>query len=179
MENHKERRERLLRLHSGGASITDIAKAEGVSVTRVRQILSKATMEANRKPMGYDGALSVRTINCLKSEGVPEDDNGNFDLSWIAKNLTQADLLRINNFGRKSLNELLAYMSERGFPLIPWNERDRINDLHQNPRLAARTVRLALSYHPPLPGESLEAWLARLDQMLPSWALSPPLTNNR
>ena len=119
----------------------------------------------NRKPIGYGAALSARTIRCLKSEGVPEDDNGNFDLSWIAKNLTRADLLRIHNFGRKALNEVLAYMSERGFPLIPWNERDRVNDLNQNPQLAARTVRLVLCYHPPLPGERLQAWLARLDQM--------------
>ena len=32
----------------------------------------------NHKPIGYDGALGVRTINCLKNKEVPEDENGMF-----------------------------------------------------------------------------------------------------
>lgn len=53
--------------------------------------------------------LTVRSFNCLKKAGIEE-------VGQLAK-LSMADLLKIKNLGRKSLDEILEKMKELGFDL--------------------------------------------------------------
>ena len=53
--------------------------------------------------------LSSRTVNCLKRAGIHK-------VGEILEH-TQADLLKLRNFGDKSLEELLARLQEKGLPI--------------------------------------------------------------
>ena len=66
-----------------------------------------------------DLELSVRTSDALAYDNV----------IWVGELLkkTEPELLRLPNFGRKSLNEIKEALSERGLRLgtpVPWQEKD-------------------------------------------------------
>lgn len=49
----------------------------------------------------------VRSLNCLKQDGV------NTLYEFVAKNYTRRDLLRIRNFGKKSIDWMLEQLKEK------------------------------------------------------------------
>ena len=53
--------------------------------------------------------LSVRSFNCLKRSGISTVG----DLT----NKTQADMMKVKNLGKKSLEEVIAKLHELGFDL--------------------------------------------------------------
>ena len=74
--------------------------------------------------------FSVRTINCLKKEGITT-------VGELAR-LSEDELLRLRNFGRKSLTEVREKLTELGIPLErgaggPEDEdlADRLGDLEE------------------------------------------------
>lgn len=121
-------------------TLTAIAKQEGVSPGRMVQIVAKGIRKVDYRlhliaesqksphviirevtekqtpnlPMRIKhvddlGELSVRTRNCLISENVQQVDD--------LLNATKWDLLRVPNFGKKSLRELEGLLAQHGLKL--------------------------------------------------------------
>lgn len=88
-----------------------------------REVPEKENINENLLRHVDDLELSVRSANCLKNAGI------NLIGDLVQK--TEAEMLKTKNFGRKSLNEIKAILSEMGlsfgmrldFP--PWNKADR------------------------------------------------------
>jgi DNA-directed RNA polymerase subunit alpha len=70
--------------------------------------LAVADRRANETPIETD-ALSIRTANCLKNEGIATYEK-------LAR-MSASELLRIPNFGRRSLNEMKEALLARGLKL--------------------------------------------------------------
>jgi len=110
-----------------GATAAELSAMYGIGKERVYQIINKqeridaaevAITEAT--PDGpvknYAMALSVRALNCLSNEGI--------ETLRQLEEYTEAELLRVPNFGRKSLNEIAALCKREGVQLgIRSNER--------------------------------------------------------
>ncbi len=65
-----------------------------------------------RKNLIYDWQgirISLRTFNCFRNNGITNIEQ------LLA--MTQADFLRWNNFGRKSLNEVIEQLQEKGLSI--------------------------------------------------------------
>ena len=88
-----------------------------------KEVAEKGNINENLQRNVDDLELSVRSANCLKNAGI------NLIGDLVQK--TEAEMLKTKNFGRKSLNEIKAILSEMGlsfgmkldFP--PWNRVDK------------------------------------------------------
>ncbi len=81
------------------------------------QAQTEGVIEQEQSPAGKDGTciedleLSVRSLNCLKRAGI-------IYLSDLL-NFSETQLMKLKNFGQKSLDEIEGKLSERGLSLRP------------------------------------------------------------
>ena len=68
-------------------------------------------------------AISIRCINILRENGFV-DDEGNINFEALSK-LTEAEILRLPNCGRKSLNEIKVLLSAKSMTLGAFYQKDR------------------------------------------------------
>lgn len=68
--------------------------------------------------------FSTRTRHCLENEGITSIND--------LLNMTDIDLLKIKNFGRKSLNEIKKVLAERGLSTKPWELNMKKDDSTKN-----------------------------------------------
>ena len=89
--------------------ITEAQKSPHVIVKKVTEAELNPNLPMRQKFVYDLGELSVRTWNCLKNE----------DLLLVDKLIekTEWELLRVPNFGRKSLNELKELLVQHGLEL--------------------------------------------------------------
>jgi hypothetical protein len=137
---YEERNAKIAKAVEAGRTYRDIGKEFGISPSRVAIIVHRdkrnKEMLKNKKlkeekghsiyvkysafninKEGYDflmksveeAEFSVRTVNCLK--------NDNVNYIWQIFGKTEAELFRMPNFGRKSLNELKEVFAAHKFNL--------------------------------------------------------------
>lgn len=111
-----ERRAQAFALRETGMTYRDIGRAFGVSLERARQMVIRAERDRssvhwNGDPLDIDrlrvrGEITMRTWNCLRSEGIR-----------TLRELDRPDrfsyLMRLPNFGRKSLRELTELLDAK------------------------------------------------------------------
>lgn len=103
--------------------------------------------------------LSIRAYNCLISNGITTLRG--------AVDLGQDGLLRLPNFGRKSLNELNEMLHAHGIATIGRAPQPVYIGIRINPVLADKLERLARSNHRRADAEAIIILSAFLDDMTP------------
>lgn len=119
-KTYRERNKSIYKERLSGKTYKSIAMKHGLSVERTRQICFREERLASGavrdtcsdiklKKIG-NAELSVRTMHCLHRIGIDS----------IEKLVlhTPQNLLSINNFGRKSLNEIRSRLAEIGLSLM-------------------------------------------------------------
>lgn len=101
-------------LSKEGMTYRQIGERLGVSRGRAAQIVHKVKRIQAYASLEYNGKIeslpiSVRTYNALLNAGITEIDQ--------IPNLSSRELLKLKNFGRKSLRELETVLMERGLKL--------------------------------------------------------------
>jgi hypothetical protein len=90
--------------------------------------LTSEEVISNLRLAVHDIDWSVRTANCL--------GNGGIKYVWQLVQCSERDLLRLKNFGRKSLNEIKATLQSFGFNLnssFGPEDIEKIKDFHHVP----------------------------------------------
>jgi DNA-directed RNA polymerase alpha subunit len=123
------RAEKIAKLREDGLTLRQIAALEGISLSRVGQIFVERRARATRAEgrelerarlvtgAGYRDVrvdifeLSARARHCLRNDNIGTIDD--------LVQLSEAELLRIPNFGRKSLNEVKGHLRAIGLCLAP------------------------------------------------------------
>ncbi len=135
----------ILEMWLAGATLREVGAHHNVSAERVREIIwrirHRSYKAKNLNWMSGDtlslGTLvdhfliETRASNCLKNEGI--ETLGDL----VAK--APVDLLKIANFGKKSLREIQVILAEFGFSLAP-----------NPPKIAKKRTRAAISPTIPL-----------------------------
>jgi hypothetical protein len=112
--DYKARNQEIKRLHQSGVSEEELVAKFGISPARVWQIVTdwKSPSSQRRKALNKkieDMEFSVRTKNALLNNNIKKISDL---LPW-----TERDLLRMPNFGRKSLNEMKEVLEYMGIQL--------------------------------------------------------------
>ena len=100
LQNSKNRRQEIFSLKKSGVSTKEIASMYKISISRVNQIV-KTEERRQGTPDPFEG-LSVRLVNCLKAESIYSIDD--------VRNMREADLRKIPNLGKKSIDYLMKYI---------------------------------------------------------------------
>jgi len=100
---------RQMALLDSAKRILSEARSLNQKTQRIFDVIACDVGEQSKVYLVSDMDLSHRTLHCLRNEGI----------TYISQleNLSEGDLLRWPNFGRKSLNELKEQMALLGFTL--------------------------------------------------------------
>jgi hypothetical protein len=124
----KTRNDNVVRDRASGMTLSAVSAKYGIGMERVRQIVfsaerdrSRIAWAANQDPDQSSGfsasdrfmacGMSVRLSKCLAAEGFSSLND--FD-GWDPTDENKRKLMRVPNFGRVCLNELITVLTERG-----------------------------------------------------------------
>ncbi len=113
-----ERPRQMLAMKAEGRTLREIAATFGISVHRVRQIMARKQLRDKRRAEEPNGvALSTRAYYVLKNIiDEPEDDRAERDRLFPgrAAALTRTQVFDAPNSGKKTVDEIEAWLWERG-----------------------------------------------------------------